>query len=215
MKTKIIVSIIVLVVFAAGITLIYLFVKPRGNPVYCTMEAKICPDGTAVGRSGPNCEFAECPVSETNNWITYINQEDGVEIKYPNNFIKTEGPVGTPNNLILLLEDPSFHRGYTLLIRPASVSERDTSAWAQRVPGDNKVITPMVIDGIEGKKVVVTAQQTEGIVERHFFSIVKNNILYTISYVYNDNNGIKIDDPEKEKTVNYFDQIVSSFKFID
>ncbi len=27
----------------------------------CTMEAKICPDGTAVGRVDPNCEFAECP----------------------------------------------------------------------------------------------------------------------------------------------------------
>lgn len=27
----------------------------------CTMEAMMCPDGTAVGRSGPNCEFAPCP----------------------------------------------------------------------------------------------------------------------------------------------------------
>lgn len=27
----------------------------------CTLEAKICPDGTAVGRTGPNCEFAACP----------------------------------------------------------------------------------------------------------------------------------------------------------
>ncbi len=27
----------------------------------CTMEAKICPDGSAVGRTGPNCEFALCP----------------------------------------------------------------------------------------------------------------------------------------------------------
>lgn len=26
----------------------------------CTMEAKVCPDGSAVGRSGPNCEFAPC-----------------------------------------------------------------------------------------------------------------------------------------------------------
>jgi hypothetical protein len=25
------------------------------------MEAKICPDGSAVGRQGPNCEFAACP----------------------------------------------------------------------------------------------------------------------------------------------------------
>ncbi|MEK7625591.1 MAG: hypothetical protein AAB467_04585, partial [Patescibacteria group bacterium] len=29
--------------------------------VACTMEAKLCPDGSAVGRSGPNCEFAKCP----------------------------------------------------------------------------------------------------------------------------------------------------------
>jgi hypothetical protein len=30
----------------------------------CTAEAKICPDGTAVSRSGPNCEFAPCPEVE-------------------------------------------------------------------------------------------------------------------------------------------------------
>ena len=30
-------------------------------PVACTMEAKLCPDGSAVGRTGPNCEFAPCP----------------------------------------------------------------------------------------------------------------------------------------------------------
>ena len=29
--------------------------------VACTAEAKICPDGSAVGRVGPNCEFAPCP----------------------------------------------------------------------------------------------------------------------------------------------------------
>ncbi len=29
--------------------------------VACTMEAKLCPDGSAVGRTGPNCEFAACP----------------------------------------------------------------------------------------------------------------------------------------------------------
>lgn len=28
--------------------------------VACTLEAKICPDGSAVGRSGPNCAFAVC-----------------------------------------------------------------------------------------------------------------------------------------------------------
>ncbi len=27
----------------------------------CTSEGKICPDGTVVGRVGPNCEFEACP----------------------------------------------------------------------------------------------------------------------------------------------------------
>lgn len=26
----------------------------------CTLEAKLCPDGTSVGRTGPSCEFAPC-----------------------------------------------------------------------------------------------------------------------------------------------------------
>jgi hypothetical protein len=34
--------------------------EPEG-PVACTMDAKVCPDGSAVGRQGPNCEFAPCP----------------------------------------------------------------------------------------------------------------------------------------------------------
>lgn len=31
------------------------------NQVMCTMEAKLCPDGSYVGREGPDCEFAACP----------------------------------------------------------------------------------------------------------------------------------------------------------
>lgn len=35
---------------------------PSQPPKACTMEAKQCPDGSYVGRVGPNCEFAKCPV---------------------------------------------------------------------------------------------------------------------------------------------------------
>ena len=31
------------------------------EPIFCTQEAKLCPDGSYVGRTGENCEFAECP----------------------------------------------------------------------------------------------------------------------------------------------------------
>jgi hypothetical protein len=52
----------------------------------CTQEAKICPDGTSVGRTGPNCEFTECPApttSQTADWKVYT--EDGFSFKYPSN----------------------------------------------------------------------------------------------------------------------------------
>jgi hypothetical protein len=28
--------------------------------IACTMEARMCPDGSYVGRTGPDCEFAPC-----------------------------------------------------------------------------------------------------------------------------------------------------------
>jgi hypothetical protein len=40
---------------------------PPANPpvVACTMDAKICPDGSAVGRIPPSCQFAACPATQT------------------------------------------------------------------------------------------------------------------------------------------------------
>jgi len=43
------------------------FIEPTTNtsplPVACTAEAKICPDGSSVGRTGPKCEFKTCPTT--------------------------------------------------------------------------------------------------------------------------------------------------------
>lgn len=30
---------------------------------FCTQDAKICPDGSYVSRTAPNCEFAPCPIT--------------------------------------------------------------------------------------------------------------------------------------------------------
>jgi hypothetical protein len=37
--------------------------KPGGGSksTVCQTDALMCPDGTAVGRQGPDCEFAPCP----------------------------------------------------------------------------------------------------------------------------------------------------------
>jgi len=58
-------------------------------PGACTQEAKLCPDGSAVGRTGPNCEFAVCPGSiDTSDWQTYRNDLQEFEIKLPQDWNK-------------------------------------------------------------------------------------------------------------------------------
>jgi hypothetical protein len=33
------------------------------EPMACTMDALVCPDGSSVGRTGPDCNFAPCPTA--------------------------------------------------------------------------------------------------------------------------------------------------------
>lgn len=52
----------------------------QNTPQACTMEAKLCPDGTSVGRQGPDCEFAKCPdvkVGMANPASVYCEQNGG------------------------------------------------------------------------------------------------------------------------------------------
>ncbi len=95
-KRKTFILIIVLLIIAGGIfwwqkdNISNLFFKE--SPKACTQEAKLCPDGSYVGRTGPNCEFAPCPEvkDETANWQTYRNEEYGFEIKYPLNYSESK-----------------------------------------------------------------------------------------------------------------------------
>lgn len=68
--------------------------QPPPGSVACTADAKLCPDGSSVGRSGPNCEFAACPSvvptavkdsSVSGEMKTYTNKEAGFSLKYPSN----------------------------------------------------------------------------------------------------------------------------------
>lgn len=63
---KIILAIVA--IFIAGGVLSYVVfndgIGEIGGPTACTADAKLCPDGSYVGRSGPNCSFAPCPAVE-------------------------------------------------------------------------------------------------------------------------------------------------------
>lgn len=61
-KNTIWVIIIAILLIAGGV---YAFTALNGEPadeqVFCTMDARLCPDGSSVGRVPPDCEFAACP----------------------------------------------------------------------------------------------------------------------------------------------------------
>ncbi|MEK7228069.1 MAG: carboxypeptidase-like regulatory domain-containing protein [Patescibacteria group bacterium] len=61
-------TIIALLILAGAIVAIRYDKKSATTPITpiqiaCTQEAKQCPDGSYVGRTGPQCQFAECPKS--------------------------------------------------------------------------------------------------------------------------------------------------------
>lgn len=61
MKKNVIIVSIFIVLFAVAAALLALQKKDSGNLTVCTLEALVCPDGSAVGRSGPECSFNPCP----------------------------------------------------------------------------------------------------------------------------------------------------------
>lgn len=56
------VAVIVIATISAALVV---WTNSTPTPIACTMDAKICPDGSAVGRTGPNCTFAPCPIANT------------------------------------------------------------------------------------------------------------------------------------------------------
>jgi len=65
-ENKKIVPIILVIFLLLGVILFFagknsLNRMNKFQPVACTEEAKLCSDGSYVGRTGPNCEFTACP----------------------------------------------------------------------------------------------------------------------------------------------------------
>ena len=84
----ILVGLIILATLGA-VYMYFLSGTPREEMTGCTMDALICADGSAVGRTGPDCAFAECPaVADTeatskNNLIRVTSPTKGSVISSP------------------------------------------------------------------------------------------------------------------------------------
>lgn len=68
--------ILILIIIALLIKIFYSESKPLTDQRACTEEAMICPDGSAVGRTGPNCEFKPCPSVNKPTEVKYFCEDD-------------------------------------------------------------------------------------------------------------------------------------------
>jgi len=74
-----IIIVVIIALLVAGGVGSYTYIKNKTTPVACTMDAKLCPDGSVVGRIPPNCEFTECP-STTSTKKQDINKKGIVSL---------------------------------------------------------------------------------------------------------------------------------------
>lgn len=75
-----IISGIVIAIVSSGVLVWFEFYNEQ-EAVFCTQEAKLCSDGSYVGRSGPKCEFSSCP------------KEDLIVVESPMAFEKVSSPL--------------------------------------------------------------------------------------------------------------------------
>jgi len=84
---------ILLLVFVVAGYLFYQKNYAKPEQVACTADAKLCPDGSYVGRTGANCEFASCPENNSKTKV-YENNSYGFQFQYPDYYeisdIKTQ-----------------------------------------------------------------------------------------------------------------------------
>jgi len=105
MKPRLIVSILIVTIFIilVPVLIIWYISIFRAAPEVCPQDAKLCADGSAVGRTLPGCKFAPCPAVEVpDGWLTFTDTRQGIAFKYPASLSTVyEQPVDWPPLIIV------------------------------------------------------------------------------------------------------------------
>src|SRR3989344_1332929 len=182
--------------------------SPPPNEIACTQDAKLCPDGSYVSRSGPNCEFSLCPTpkestnsADISNWKTFIL--DNITFKYPPDWqdpefiitqTKQSAEIKNLNHSQRIVILSGINKGY---------SEQELSEFinSSTEGGGEKLI----LDGSEAAKGRVTHQGSK--ITTVFVTAKDKLTQYSISLQVSESYS----DQEIDKL---FNQILSTFKFL-
>src|SRR5438046_3034336 len=92
-------------------------VEHPSQPITCPLDARVCPDGTSVKRTGMSCEFPACPQPN----VTFSNI--GISFAIPAGFVEqVEGPFADRWEVVTYNMNISSTSGSTLIIRQYPIS---------------------------------------------------------------------------------------------
>ncbi len=153
-----------------------------GTPVAtaCTMEAKLCPDGSGVGRSGPDCTFAVC---------AFPNAEDtaiGIAFVVPAGYLANPEAIGPDETLRAVFDKPSKGEvPHSLIIRRYAIPEGKTSdsvilantmyESSGNMAKSIKEFKPVIINGKTYQTVVL--ERFEGQIHSAYYLVRTNDVL--------------------------------------
>jgi len=156
-------------------------VPPAGHAA-CTLEAKICPDGTSVGRTGPNCAFAACAAPNTEN------PEIGIAFAVPAGFVANPGAIGADTTLRMVFDSTTVQAGGvvdSIVVRrypiPAGKTANEviienTVHESSGVPAESiSEFKPVIINGKTYQS--ITVERFEAVVHTEYYLARENDVL--------------------------------------
>ena len=148
------------------------------------MDGELCPDGSYVSRTGPSCEFAECPkftISsiDTSAWKTVSDSTTGVTFKYPQDLNTTYINASDWPPQVQVLSGPFA------CVDAGEPNARSGQTLAKTINGHNYCIT-IVSEGAAGSTYLQYAYET---------TMQDKNLYFT--FTLREPQCANYDDPQK------------------
>jgi hypothetical protein len=154
-----------------------------GDPsqIACTADAKMCPDGTSVGRTPPSCDFTLCPFPN----VEVV--EKSISFLVPTGYATDENAYGADASLVGAFVKPSLSETplHTITVRSYPIGEGEIAeevilAHTRYQPSDMQAedfskFETLLIDGREFQMTVI--ERFEALVHSAYFLVRTNDVL--------------------------------------
>jgi hypothetical protein len=161
-------------------------VERTSQPVACPLDAKMCPDGTAVGRTGPSCQFPACPPPN----VTL--PEIGISFAVPEGSTSATLPDEAAIAAYALFEDAAATGGDSIYIRRYPLTGSTTAL---------SVIQETAIGDATGEPVSATALSSRELGTRRYTVAMLGRfegVISTAYYLARQNDVLRFDAIDRE-----------------